>query len=87
MKPFFDLLRGWSFPPISVALARGSIAAVLLAGIVIGGHAMGILSWEDWAKATPVILFLFRLAEGGADRAIDPQQNATAERRAANPPQ
>lgn len=88
MKPLLDLLKGWSFPPIPVASARAFVGGVAIAILTELGNGIARGEWGQWQILIPPILFaLVRVIEGIGDNAIDPQQNATAERRASSPPQ
>lgn len=84
---FRDLLRGWNFAPRLVAIARGIIEAAVLAAIGAASVELTRVDWGEYAMLSPVILFVLRWLEGEADQRIDPQQNRTAEKRAATPPQ
>lgn len=84
---FRDLMKGWNFAPRLVAIARGALEAAVLAGLGAISVELTRVDWGEYAMASPVILFALRWLEGEADQYIDPQQNRTAEARAANPPQ
>lgn len=86
MLRFRDLLKGWNFPPIIVGLVRGALGAGVLAAVGYAAVQLEALEWGEYAALAPVVLFVLRTIEAQADQLIDPQQNRTAERRAANPP-
>lgn len=82
-----DTFKGWNVAPRLVAIARGALEAAVLAGLGALSVSLTQLDWGEYAMATPVVLFVIRWLEGEADQWIDPQQNRTAETRAANHPQ
>lgn len=94
---FRDLMKGWNFAPRLVGIARGALEASVLAGLAYLG--MNMEEIASFLPELPIDLgaaeistasigyFIIRWLESEADQYIDPQQNRTAETRAANPPQ
>lgn len=94
-----DTLKGFNVPPIVVALVRGFIEAVVLAGLAwIGVNIEVIVElFPDSMQTTlngiglteTVLIsggiWAVRTLEGLADQKIDPNQNRDADVRAANP--
>lgn len=69
------LLQGIDIKPRYVAMARGFVEAVVLAGLGAGA----IWVNENLIYGAPVALFILRWLEGEADEHIDPTQNRRSE--------
>lgn len=95
MQAIIKLLKGWHYAPRLVGLMRAAIEVGALAGLTFAGANLDqVAGWfpslDSPEKIATFILIgggIIRWLESEADQKIDPQQNRTAEARAAKPPQ
>lgn len=81
-----NLLKGWGYSPLVVGIVRGALGAAIAAGAGALIVSLTSADWGQYAGFSPVVLLILRTIEAQFDQSIDPAQNVTAERRAANPP-
>lgn len=81
-----NLLKGWGYSPLTVGVVRGAIGAAVAAAAGALVVSLTTADWGQYAPFSPIVLLVLRTIEAQFDQQIDPAQNVTAERRAANPP-